>query len=704
MRSSTPERWLGTVSAEAEADHRAPGPPQTEGPAARWLAGAIRSVGPPLIFGLRLWASVCLALYVAFWLELDNPFWAGTSAAIVCQPQLGASLRKGWYRMIGTLIGAVVIVVLTSLFPQDRAPFLVGLALWGAGCALVATLLHNFAAYAAALAGYTAAIIAADELGATGGPNADAVFLLAVYRASEICIGIVSAGIVLAGTDFGGARRRLGALFAALSAETTGRFTGMLALAGSEMPETQPARRELVRRVIALDPVIDVAIGESSQLRYHSPVLQRAMDGLFAALVGWRTVAVLLPRLPDDEARQEAGAVLQNVPQELRSAEHGVPAGWMADPVRLRQTCETAARMLIALPASTPSLRLLADQTARVLDGISDALNGLALLVGAAAPPVPRRRGVQLRVPDWLPSLVNAGRAFVAIGIVELFWIMTEWPNGAFAITFTAIGVLLFAPRADQAYATAKSFMVGTALGTVFTAIVAFAVLPGLETFEAFSLAIGLYLVPVGALMAQTWQTATFAAMAINFVPLLAPANQMSYDTVQFYNGALAIVAGFGTAALSFRLLPPLSPAFRTRRLLALTLRDLRRLATGHIPRAPGDWEGRIYGRLAALPDSAEPLQRSQLLAALTVGNGIIQLRYIASRLRLGSDLGAALEALAQGNSAIATTWLARLADRLTDRPDTEADGSLALQARGSILAISEALNEHFSYLEGTPG
>jgi uncharacterized membrane protein YccC len=66
------------------------------------LMGAARAAGSPLLFGLRLWASVCLALYVAFWLELDNPFWAGTTAAIVCQPQLGASLRKGWYRMIGT--------------------------------------------------------------------------------------------------------------------------------------------------------------------------------------------------------------------------------------------------------------------------------------------------------------------------------------------------------------------------------------------------------------------------------------------------------------------------------------------------------------------------------------------------------------------------------------------------------------------------
>src|ERR1044072_4358327 len=28
---------------------------------------------PALLFGLRLWASVCLALYIAFWLELDSP-------------------------------------------------------------------------------------------------------------------------------------------------------------------------------------------------------------------------------------------------------------------------------------------------------------------------------------------------------------------------------------------------------------------------------------------------------------------------------------------------------------------------------------------------------------------------------------------------------------------------------------------------------
>src|ERR1043166_9445286 len=85
----------------------------------------------PLLFAVRLWASVCFALFVAFWLELDNPFWAGTSAAIVCQPQLGASLRKGWFRMVGTVTGAVMIVGLTACFSQDRITFLGLLALWG---------------------------------------------------------------------------------------------------------------------------------------------------------------------------------------------------------------------------------------------------------------------------------------------------------------------------------------------------------------------------------------------------------------------------------------------------------------------------------------------------------------------------------------------------------------------------------------------
>jgi uncharacterized membrane protein YccC len=655
-----------------------------------------------MLFGLRLWASVCLALYVAFWLELDNAYWAGTSAAIVCQPHLGASLRKGWFRMIGTVVGAVVIVVLTAVFPQNRFGFLVGLALWGGACALVATLLSNFAAYAAALAGYTAAIVASDQLGATGGPNGQA-FMLAVYRVSEIWIGIVSAGIVLAGTDFGDAPRRLAAQFAAVAAEIAKGFSSSLAQAGLSSSDTlQPVRRELIRRVIALDPIMDESLGESSRLRYHSPLLQGAIDGLFYALAAWRSAAVRLSRLPKDEARQEANAILRSIPPELRSAaQDGPTTPWTENPSGKRAECDAAARALRALPPGSPSLRLLAAHAANLLAGFAAVLDGLALLVADPAR-IRSPRRVTLHVPDWLPALVNGGRAFVTIGAVEVFWIATEWPNGALAITFTAIPVILLAPRADAAYAQAVRFTIGVALAAVCAAIILFAVLPQLETFAGLSMAMALYLVPVGMLMAQA-SPAMFTlvtAMSGNFVPLLAPANPMSYDTVQFYNSALAIIAGSGVAALSFRLLPPLSPAFRVERLLELTLRDLRRLAAANIGRLPADWEGRIYKRLVAMPDEAGPLQRALLLTALSLGRQIIELRRVASQLGLASDLDAALEPFTQGNSAAAVAQLECLDRRLASLTGSDPQALLILHERARILLICDALLQHRAYFD----
>jgi uncharacterized membrane protein YccC len=288
----------------------------------------------------------------------------------------------------------------------------------------------------------------------------------------------------------------------------------------------------------------------------------------------------------------------------------------------------------------------------------------------------------------------------MTIGAVEVFWVITAWPNGALAITFAAISVIIFAPKADVAYAVAMSFMLGICLAAGSAAIVAFAGLPNVETFAGFSLVLGVFLVPAGALMAQSWQVTMFASLAGNFVPLLAPANQTSYDTVQFYNAALAIVLGCGAAALSFRLLPPLSPAKQSERLLALTLRDLRRLATAAVQRSGDDWENRMYSRLAALPDQAEPLQRAQLLTALSVGAGIIHLDRIAPRLGLASEFESALEALAQGDSAAATAGLTALDQRLALLGQGNPQTLFLQRERGRVLAICDALVRHRSYFD----
>jgi uncharacterized membrane protein YccC len=667
-------------------------------------ANVLSSAGPALLFGLRLWLSVCFALYVAFWLELDDPFWAGTSAAIVCQPQLGASLRKAWFRMIGTIVGAIMTVVLTAFFPQDRIAFLGGLALWGGVCAFAASILRNFASYAAALAGYTAAIIAADTLGAVGGANSD-VFMLAITRASEICIGIVCAGIVLAGTDLGGAPRQLAVSFANLAAQITDQFAEMVSRAGPKLPDTEAIRRDISRRAIALDPFIDQALGESPQLRYRSSVVQVAFYGLFDALISWRAVASLLGRLPDSAARKESNTILRKLPVELRlTLGSASQVHWTADPIALGEACDTAMRTLLASPARTPSLRLLADKTAALLAGLSHVLDGVALLIGAPGQSYSRKNGLQFHVPDWMPAFVNAGRAFVVIAAVEFFWIGTAWPGGTLAIVFVAVVVLLLSPRAEQAYGAAILLTFGVAISVVLAAIAEFAVLPSVSTFTGFAIAIGLFLVPVGFGMVYSRRpkvVAVLTGIALVFMPLLAPTNQMNYDTAQYYNSALAIFAGCVAALLSFRLLPPLSPEMRTSRLLALSLRDLRRLASEPCAHRTDDWKQRLYSRVSALPDQAEPAQRARLLAALSVGIDVIELSRTAQQINFGVALDTALAPLAQGDSAIAMSRLAALDYNLASPADAKLRvGDLAMKARASILAITQVLAQNSGYFD----
>jgi uncharacterized membrane protein YccC len=607
-------------------------------------------------------------------------------------------MRKGWFRMIGTVVGAVVIVLMTAAFPQDRTGFLLSLALWGAACAFAATLLRNFAAYAAALAGYTAAIIASDELGATGGTDGLA-FTLALARVSEIWLGIACAGIVLAGTDFGAAPRRLAALFAGLSAEIASRYAATVGRRGPGFVTTQKLRRELARRVIALDPVIDEAIGESSRLRYHSPVLQAPVGGLLAALGAWRTVALQVVRLAEPAAQQQAIAVLGCLPTELRAARPpGDATPWIADPLALRGRYRGAIRKLIALPAASPSLRLLADQTARMLAGLCHVTDGLALLVDHPARRRIRRR-MTFHVADWLPAGVAAGRAFAAIVVMSFFWIVSAWPNGALAITWTAITVILFGPRNEEAYQRAFAFIIGNTIAAICAAVILFAVLPQLSTFLGLSLALGLYLVPAGALMTQPSLAAIFTPIVANIVPLLAPANQMTYDTLQFYNTALALLAGSAVGAMSFRLLPPPSPALRTTRLLAMALRDLRRLATDPLAWGREDWEGRMYARLVAVPDAGDPLARAQLVAALSVGIAMMHLRRLAPLLGVERELKAALTAFAQADSLSAGVGLMEL-DRRLAALSADRQTSVVMRARSRLLLIHDALSQHRAYFD----
>ena len=104
--------------------------------------------------------AMCLALTVAYYLNLDEPYWAMTSAAVVSFPTVGGVISKSLGRVAGSLLGATAAMIIAGHTLNDPWLFLFAMAAWIGFCTWACAQFSNNVAYAFQLAGYTAAIIA----------------------------------------------------------------------------------------------------------------------------------------------------------------------------------------------------------------------------------------------------------------------------------------------------------------------------------------------------------------------------------------------------------------------------------------------------------------------------------------------------------------------------------------------------------------
>jgi hypothetical protein len=94
---------------------------------------AVTIVGFPLSaweFALRIWAAMMVALYAAFWLQLESPSSAAVTVGILALQTRGQAYEKAFYRVLATLVGVVASFVIAGLFPQSRELFLISFAGW----------------------------------------------------------------------------------------------------------------------------------------------------------------------------------------------------------------------------------------------------------------------------------------------------------------------------------------------------------------------------------------------------------------------------------------------------------------------------------------------------------------------------------------------------------------------------------------------
>jgi uncharacterized membrane protein YgaE (UPF0421/DUF939 family) len=137
--------------------------------------------------------AVMIALYVAFSLELPNPWWAMATVYIVQPPKplTGAIWAKALYRIAGTVIGAAASVVIVPNFVDSPELLILGVASWIGICTFGGLLDRSPRSYLFILAGYTVAVV-----GLPAATHPDTIFGLAVARAEEIILGVLAPAVV----------------------------------------------------------------------------------------------------------------------------------------------------------------------------------------------------------------------------------------------------------------------------------------------------------------------------------------------------------------------------------------------------------------------------------------------------------------------------------------------------------------------------
>src|ERR1700682_3840501 len=142
-------------------------------------------------FALRMWAAMMVALYAAFWLQLESASSAAVTVGVLALQTRGQVYQKAVYRILATIVGVVASFVIAGLFPQSPGLFLICFAGWLGLCVYVGGLLDGNRAYGAVLSGYTVAQVAVTQI-----DSPQNIFSAGVNQGAAIVVGIAALALV----------------------------------------------------------------------------------------------------------------------------------------------------------------------------------------------------------------------------------------------------------------------------------------------------------------------------------------------------------------------------------------------------------------------------------------------------------------------------------------------------------------------------
>lgn len=586
-------------------------------------------------FALRTTLALLLAYYVAFSMQLASASTAGICVAIVAQPQRGATLSKALYRFAGTLIGGTAAVVAVAAFGQDRTMLLTVFTLWLAACSFTASLLKDFRAYGAALAGYTLAIVAISDI-----DMPQAAFLTALDRVAAILLGVVSVGFVNGTFGRPDAWQALTGQLQRIIAETTDQAVG--AIRGDPAPLTGVTGAERATAILALRTQADYVATELQDGRMRAAGARSAIAALLGMISASRAIDSGLAR---GEPDQRVRAALDRTVEALRRPDDLIAPSCLADAARHG--------------APELSEAFLLDRMDDLLTQHALALDGLAALATGRRP----ARQVRLRTyHDVTGALLNATRTAIVTALAALCCIYSGWSGSTFTLLEISAVVALLGMQPDPTRA-AITFGSSVPVPIVAAGLVKFLLLPQVGGFVPFALAVAPFALVACALARHPRTSAgSGTGMLIFYTLILMPSNPQTYDLASFLNTAMALAVAILATLVGFSLVLPVSPSRRLFRVARAVMRDLRRTLRS--------------GR-SLEPSAVLSLQYDRLTAALVwLGRRTPARLAVLTQIR---DLGALDVALCRAHAGLEAAV----------RQDPALAGAVA-QARASLLRPAE--------------
>lgn len=596
-------------------------------------------------FSIKTFVAAVLAMYLAMWIDLPRPYWALGTVYITSQVLAGATRAKALYRVLGTLLGAVVSIALVPNLVNSPELLTLAIALWVSICLYFSLLDRTPRSYLMMLGGYTAALIGFPSVGDPG-----TMFDTAVARAEEITLGILCASLVNTIVLPQSVAPMVAARLDLWLRDARGWVADVLGRT-RQTRDTQAKRLKLASDAIAFDAL-------ATPLRYDMTGAERSV----AAMATLRQhMLMFLPIVSAVADRVVALEQAKALPARVRALLDDM-AAWLAsgttDPVQ-------ADRLRMAADAVDPVLRkdfawpdlVLASLVARLRDFIDlrqDArllqrhiIDGTPVSEELAFRYTAAARTIRHR--DHGMAVLSAVGVFLVVLLTCWIWIATGWPDGSGAPMMASVGCCFFAAQDDPA-PSILGFANAAVLGAVVAAIYLFGVLPLATSFEMLALALAPALILCGVCMTQPKTAPMAMGAAVNGSAVIALQGSYTGDFAAFANSAIAIIVGMWVATLVTRLVRSVGAGWSAHRLRAVNRRSLARAAERQgaqsgleLAAIMLDRVGLLGPRLAALPpDDAE--WTADLLAEVRVGVNVVELR--RDRRQLSPDARGAVETL----------------------------------------------------------